>query len=190
MSLQKSKKIRSGMLGALLAFTSLTGFAGAASAQPATVPEGSETAVDSSWLENFYTDALGTGLQIGGASSGRWIEYNLSSFCLTLHDGGSVPFKTCQTSSGKKGHGTPAGSFKVYKKAAGPICMHPPGDDEVCGIHYATYWGKGGYAFHEAWWMGNRVQQRISHGCVNMRKGDAQTVFNFATIGMPVKVHW
>jgi len=190
MTLQKSKKIRAGLLGTLLALSSVTGIAATAAAQPTTLPDAAESAIDSSWVESYFTDALGSSTPIGTKAAGRWIEYNLSNYCLTLHDGNSVPFQTCQTSSGKKGHATPTGSFKVYRKAAGPICMHPPGDEEVCGIHYATYWGRGGYAFHEAWWMGGRVQQRISHGCVNMRLGDAKAVFNFATIGMPVKVHY
>jgi len=135
------------------------------------------------------TSVTGVTSAASAGDSGRWIEYDVNSYCLSLHDGGSVVFQTCQTSNGKKGHRTPTGEFKVYKKAAGPICMHPPGDEKVCDIHWATYWGRGGYAFHEAWWMGDRVQQRISHGCVNMRAGDAQTVFNFATNGMRVWVH-
>jgi len=170
MSLQKSKKLRAGMLGALMAFSSIAGVASTAAAQPL-LPEAVPEVVP----------AKGDG--------GRWIEYNVNTYCLDLHDGGSVVFHTCQTANGKSGHATPTGNFKVYKKAAGPICMHPPGDKEVCGIHYATYWGRGGYAFHEAYWMGGRVQQRISHGCVNMRLADAKTVFNFATNGMRVWVH-
>jgi len=124
------------------------------------------------------------------AASGKWIEYNVSNYCLYLHEGDAVVWSTCATSNGKKGKATKTGHFKVYQKSAGPICMHPPGDDPVCGIHYATYWGKGGYAFHEAWWLGSsNMNQRISHGCVNMTKSDAKRVFDFASIGTPVWVH-
>jgi len=189
MSQQKNNKVRAGVLSALLAFTSVAGVATSAAAEvPGEVPEAAP--IDTNWVQQYVHDALGGVTPVGTKASGRWIEYNLSNYCVSLHDGGSVVFKTCQTSSGKEGHATPAGEFKVYQKAAGPICMHPPGDKEVCGIHYATYWRKGGYAFHEAWWLGNRVNQRISHGCVNMRKADAKTVYDFATVGMRVSVHW
>ena len=178
MSIQK--KVISGAFGVLLAIPAL---AGPALAAPA-LPDTSTGAVETFGVTQLAQSLLPTG------KSGKWIEYNLSNYCLYLHQGDSVVFKTCQTSSGKEGHATPSGNFKVYSKAAGPICMHPPGDKEVCNIHYATYWRKGGYAFHEAWWMGNRVNQRISHGCVNMRKADAKTVFDFASVGTPVNVHW
>ena len=189
------KKVRASVLTALIAASSIVGLAGSANADTPTLPDTavadlSEALAETTWLDTYFSEALGTITPIGTKASGRWIEYNMSNYCVTLHDGNSVAFQTCQTSSGKAGHATPTGSFTVKRKAAGPICMHPPGDKEVCGIHYATFFTSKGAAFHEAYWMGGRVNQRISHGCVNMRKGDAKVVYDFATIGMPVKVHW
>jgi len=193
--LHKNSKVRASVLSAFIAVTSIAAVTSSAAADPVTLPETgsadlSEALPEFSWLDTYFADALGESTPIGTKSSGRWIEYNMSNYCVTLHDGNSVAFQTCQTSSGKAGHATPTGSFTVKRKAAGPICMHPPGDKEVCGIHYATFFTSKGAAFHEAYWMGGRVNQRISHGCVNMRKGDAKVVYDFATIGMPVKVHW
>ena len=83
----------------------------------------------------------------------------------------------------------------------GGVCMPNPGPDTaegapsawLCNIHYVTYWGQGGYAFHEAWWLNptgsNALNAGISHGCINMEKSDAATVYNFAQIGTPVWVH-
>lgn len=145
------------------------------------------------WIRNDLLTSKGGGAALNNTGSGgggtRWIEYNVSNYCVYLHEGNSVVWQTCSTSNGKPSTPTITGEFRVYSRARGPICMHPPGDDEVCGINYVTYWGPGGYAFHEAWWMGNRVNRGISHGCVNMRKADAQTVYNFSTVGMRVWVH-
>ncbi|MFZ2560248.1 MAG: L,D-transpeptidase [Candidatus Nanoperiomorbaceae bacterium] len=83
----------------------------------------------------------------------------------------------------------------------GGVCMPNPGPNTpegspsswLCNIHYVTYWGAGGYAFHEAWWLNptgaSPVNSGISHGCINMQKADAATVYNFAQIGTPVWVH-
>lgn len=122
-------------------------------------------------------------------SDEEWIEYDRSSYCLYLHRGDDVVWKTCRTSNGKPDTPTILGNYRVYSKVYGPICMHPPDGSETCDIHYVTYWGPGGYAFHEAWWMGSRVNQGISHGCVNMRASDAAVVFDFAYVGMRVWVH-
>jgi len=119
----------------------------------------------------------------------EWIEYNRSNYCLYLHRGDDVIWKSCRTSNGKPSTPTILGNYRVYSKVYGPICMHPPDGSETCDIHYVTYWGPGGYAFHEAWWMGSRVNQGISHGCVNMRAADAAVVYDFAYVGMRVWVH-
>lgn len=84
----------------------------------------------------------------------------------------------------------------------GGVCMPNPGPNTaegapsawLCNIHYVTYWGQGGYAFHEAWWLSptgsNAINAGISHGCINMEKADAATVYNFAVIGTPVWIHY
>ena len=189
-----TNKVRAGLLSALLTAASVAGVASSAAAEPVILPDAAGPEVSSalpeaSWLDSYFSEALGTATPIGTAASGRWIEYNLSNYCVTLHDGGSVAYQDCTTSSGKKSTPTPTGTFRVQRKAVGPICMHPPGDKEVCGIHYATYFTKSGAAFHEAWWN-KSWNQRVSHGCVNMTLGGAKTVFNFASPGMTVKVHW
>ena len=75
----------------------------------------------------------------------------------------------------------------------GGVCMPNPGGTQanLCNIHYVTYWGPGGYAFHEAWWLTpNLVHTGLSHGCLNMWKGDAKYIYDFSQIGTPVWVHY
>lgn len=80
----------------------------------------------------------------------------------------------------------------------GGVCMPNPGGTvaQLCSIHYVTYWGPGGYAFHEAWWLTNgdisatkAAGYGISHGCINMYKDDAKFIYGFSQIGTPVWVH-
>jgi lipoprotein-anchoring transpeptidase ErfK/SrfK len=75
----------------------------------------------------------------------------------------------------------------------GGVCMPNPGGTQanLCSIHYVTYWGPGGYAFHEAWWLTPaQVHTGLSHGCLNMWKGDAKWIYDFSQIGTPVWVHY
>lgn len=150
------------------------------------------------------------------AADNHWIEANLSDFSVKLYDGQNVAWQTTDTSHGKPSTPTITGLFTVFEKTGGNddgasdyqdaaagtntrnphggVCMPNPGgaSAQLCSIHYVTYWGAGGYAFHEAWWLlsghqGPRTE--ISHGCINMFKADAKKVYDFASIGTPVWVH-
>ncbi len=129
------------------------------------------------------------------AANGRWVEANLSNFSVMLYEGTNLVWQTSRTSNGKASTPSITGLFKVFQKTFNQ-CMPNPGPNgepapPLCNIHYVTYWGPGGYAFHEAWWLGpGNTNARISHGCINMYKEDAKTVYDFSSIGTPVWVHW
>lgn len=129
------------------------------------------------------------------AANGHWIEANLSDFSVKLYDGTSVVWQTNQTAHGKASTPTITGLFTVFSKVFNQ-CMPNPGPNgepapDLCNIHYVTYWGAGGYAFHEAWWLTpGKVGTGISHGCINMYQADAKVVYDFASIGTPVWVHY
>lgn len=133
----------------------------------------------------FQTDAT-------VASDGHWIEANLSTFQVILHDGTNVVWSTDQTSQGKPSTGTITGLYTVWRKVPEQCMPNPPSSQPLCGIHWVTYWERSGYAFHEAWWLdyskGN-VRSYISHGCINMFTADAKRVYDFSSIGTPVWVH-
>ena len=84
-------------------------------------------------------------------------------------------------------------SNAVNSNPYGGVCMPNPGGTQasLCSIHYVTYWGPGGYAFHEAWWLTpDQLRTGLSHGCLNMWKGDAKFIYDFSQIGTPVWVHY
>lgn len=126
------------------------------------------------------------------AKDGHWIEANLSTFTVTLHDGTNAVWSTDQTSQGKPGNGTITGLYTVWRKTQEQCMPNPPSTQPLCGIHWVTYWERSGYAFHEAWWLdynkGN-VRSYISHGCINMFTADAKRVYDWSSIGTPVWVH-
>lgn len=139
---------------------------------------------------NMTTKEAPYGTDATVAHDGHWIEYNISTYTVTLWNGNQAVWSTNQTANGKASTPTITGLYTVIRKARGPVCMpNPPSSEPLCNINYVTYWEASGYAFHEAWWMGDRVGQGISHGCINMRKNDAKRVYEWASIGTPVWVH-
>lgn len=120
----------------------------------------------------------------------KWIEYNKSNFCTYLHTGDEVKELTCNTADGKEETPTITGKFRVYSKVPEQCMPNPPSESPLCHIHWVTFWGNGGYAFHEAWWLRKSNEKTgLSHGCVNMYIDDAKKVYDFAQIGTRVEVH-
>lgn len=57
---------------------------------------------------------------------------------------------------------------------------------DLPNVPYTMYYYKG-YGVHGAYWH-NNFGQPMSHGCVNMKPEEAGIVFNWASVGTPVKV--
>ena len=124
------------------------------------------------------------------ASDDRYIEYNRSTYTVTLWDGDTVCWSTDQTADGKASTPTITGLYSVLRKTYVTSMPNPPSPEPLENIHYVTYWEASGYAFHEAWWLTQaKIHTGISHGCINMWIDDAKTVYDFAVVGMPVWVH-
>lgn len=128
------------------------------------------------------------------SEDGRWIDTNLSTFTVTLYEGATPVFRTSQIATGKSSTPTITGAFQVYLKYSVQTMKggsREKGDYyEIPGVKWITYWGAGGYAFHTASWLGGQERTRISHGCVNMHEADAKRVYDFASIGTWVFVHY
>lgn len=124
----------------------------------------------------------------------RWVEYNISTFTLTLWDGNNAIWSTNNTANGKASTPTITGSFRVFSKyTVQTMTGGTAGTDDyyrIPGVKWITYWGPGGYAFHTASWLGGQERTNISHGCVNMYEADAKTVFDYVEIGTRVVVHY
>lgn len=87
-----------------------------------------------------------------------------------------------KVSSGKGGHKTPTGNFKVYGKSR---------DQKMSGADFYLphipfiLWYNGDYSFHGTYWH-NNFGTPMSHGCSNLSVQDAKWFFEFAEVGTPV----
>jgi lipoprotein-anchoring transpeptidase ErfK/SrfK len=89
-------------------------------------------------------------------------------------------------SSGKPGDDTPNGTYLTIEKA-NPVDMVGPGYNiEVPWSVRITF--SGDY-LHDAYWsVGAQGFSNVSHGCVNMSPAHAQTYYQLAVPGDPVKI--
>jgi lipoprotein-anchoring transpeptidase ErfK/SrfK len=118
-------------------------------------------------------------------TGGKWIDINLSRQRLTAYVGNRAVFSAL-ISGGTRAHPTVVGRFKVRTKL-GRQTMSGPGYylPNVPSVMYFY----AGYAIHGTYWH-NNFGHPMSHGCVNMRTGDAAWLYKWTPIGTPVVTHW
>ena len=117
--------------------------------------------------------------------AGRWIDINLSQQRITAYQGRTAVFSGL-VSTGVAGKRTPTGRFAVRTKIPAQR-MSGPGYN-LPGVPYVMYFA-GANAIHGAYWH-NNFGRPMSHGCVNMRIPEAKWLYNWASIGTPVSVHY
>lgn len=128
--------------------------------------------------------------QVLGVSEDRWIEINLTEQKLYRHEGDRV-ISGYLVSTGLWAR-TPTGNFRVWIKL--PVTTMKGGSKELGtyyylpNIHCTMYFYKG-YGTHEAYWH-NNFGHPMSHGCVNMRLNDACEIYNWASVGTRVNIHY
>lgn len=107
----------------------------------------------------------------------KWIDIDLASQRLRAYEGNRLVYEF-PISSGKWGR-TPTGEFRVWIKLRYTL-MHG-GSRELRtyyylpNVPYTQYFYKG-YGLHGTYWH-NNFGHPMSHGCVNMRTSDAETLF-------------
>jgi lipoprotein-anchoring transpeptidase ErfK/SrfK len=89
-------------------------------------------------------------------------------------------------SSGRPGDDTPNGTYLTIEKA-NPVDMVGPGYNIEVPWSVRFTWS--GDYLHDAYWsVGQQGFTNVSHGCVNMSPADAQTFYDLAVPGDPVKI--
>jgi lipoprotein-anchoring transpeptidase ErfK/SrfK len=129
----------------------------------------------------------------------RWIDVNLSRQWVTAMQG-DTPVRGIPATTGKPGFGTPVGTFTIFSRvfnetmdsATTGIPRNSAEGYYLKDIYYTQYFADGGYALHTNYWQPGSVfgAYPTSHGCVGMRQADAQFLWEFATFGTKVHVHW
>ncbi len=121
----------------------------------------------------------------GGYAGSGWIDVDLSAQWLTAYEGDTPVFGTA-VSTGVEGHETPEGDFEIlwmleYEDMAGSDYYL---EDVPYVMYFADY-----LAIHGTYWHDN-FGEPMSHGCVNLPIWAAAWVYDWATIGTPVSIHY
>ncbi len=126
-------------------------------------------------------------------SPGLWsrrIEVDLSRQYLFAYEDELLVF-SAPVATGRDGFNTPRGDFAIYYRlpeqtmtgCLGGECWYVP---NIPWVQYVV----GGVALHGTYWHnahGSGV--RMSHGCINLRIDDAQWLYEWADLGVPVKIY-
>lgn len=115
----------------------------------------------------------------------RWIDVNLSNQRTYAFQGDNL-IKSFIVSTGTQYHPTVIGQFRIYVKyrysdMAGPGYYLP-------NVPYVMYFYKG-YSLHGTYWH-NNFGTPMSHGCINLSIDDSAWLYDFASIGTLVNIHY
>jgi lipoprotein-anchoring transpeptidase ErfK/SrfK len=121
----------------------------------------------------------------GVSYGGRWIDVNLTQQRVYAYEGDTV-VNSFVVSTGTWQTPTVTGSFKIWIKLLSTT-MAGPGY-YLTNVPYTMYFYKG-YGLHGTYWH-NNFGTPMSHGCVNLRTSDAEWLYNFASVGTTVNVHY
>jgi len=129
------------------------------------------------------SNSLSPGDQV--SDDGRWIDVNLSEQRIYVYEG-DVMVNSFIVSTGLPDTPTVTGEYRIYVKV--PIQdMSGPGyylpDVPWVMFFYDEY------GFHGTYWH-NNFGTPMSRGCVNLRIEDAEWLYNWASVGTRVNVHY
>lgn len=126
---------------------------------------------------------------VPGRFEGKYIDVDLTQQKLCQIEGNNIV--ACYTiSSGKPSMPTPTGTFQIQNKSrrqwSNKYGLWMPfwqGFNGPYGLHELPEWPNG---YKEGQ---DHLGHPVSHGCVRLGIGDAETVFNWTEIGTPVYIH-
>lgn len=115
----------------------------------------------------------------------RWIDVDLTNQAVYAYEG-DVMVNSFIVSTGTWLTPTVVGQYKIYvkyrsAKMSGPGYYLPD-------VPYIMYFYQG-YGLHGTYWH-NNFGTPMSHGCVNLRIDDAAWLYNWASVGTVVNVHY
>ncbi len=118
-------------------------------------------------------------------TGGRWIDVNLSAQRVTAY-AGNTPVRSTLASTGLPGTPTPTGRYRIYVKYVSTL-MSGPGY-YLPNVPYTMYFYRG-YGLHGTYWHAN-FGHPMSHGCINLPTPEAQWLFNWASVGTLINIHY
>ncbi len=119
------------------------------------------------------------------ATGVHWIDVNLTQQRVYAYAGNSV-VNSFLVSTGTWLHPTVTGSYHIYVKLRYTDMSGP--DYYLPNVPYTMYFYQG-YGLHGTYWHHN-FGTPMSHGCVNLSIPDAAWLYDFASVGTLVNVHY
>jgi hypothetical protein len=113
--------------------------------------------------------------------AGKKIVVDLSKQEAYAYEDGRLLFSGW-ISTGKPGHRTPTGRFRVLEKDIDHVSSKYPEPNGGAEMHYMLRLTNYGVAMH----LGYVPNYPASHGCIRMENGFAQKMYNWAHVGTPV----
>jgi lipoprotein-anchoring transpeptidase ErfK/SrfK len=136
-----------------------------------------------------YVAPTAVAVQPGPVPSGgygkRWIDVDLSQQRVYAYEGDTV-VNSFVVSTGTWQTPTVTGQFNIWIKLKSTT-MAGPGY-HLPNVPWVMYFYKG-YGLHGTYWH-NNFGTPMSHGCVNLTISDAEWLYNFASVGTLVNVHY
>lgn len=129
------------------------------------------------------TAAAQAGLPTQG--SGHWIDVNLTQQTLYAYDGNNL-MNSFLVSTGTWQYPTVTGKYHIYVKLRYTDMSGP--DYFLPNVPYTMYFYQS-YGLHGTYWHHN-FGTPMSHGCVNLSIPDSEWLYNFASVGTLVNIHY
>lgn len=120
-----------------------------------------------------------------GVGGERWIDVDLTQQMVYAYEGNTL-MRSFVVSTGTWRTPTVTGQYRIYIKYRYKD-MSGPGY-YLKNVPYTMFFYKG-YAIHGTYWH-NNFGTPMSHGCVNLTISDAEWLYNFASVGTLVNVHY
>ena len=115
----------------------------------------------------------------------RWIDVNLSQQQIYAYEGDTL-VNTFIVSTGLPDTPTVTGEYRIYIKV--PLQdMSGPGY-YLADVPWVMFFYED-YGFHGTYWH-NNFGMPMSRGCVNLRVEDAAWLYNWASVGTSVSIHY
>ena len=115
----------------------------------------------------------------------RWIDVDLTHQTAYAFEGDQL-IKSFLVSTGTYLHPTVTGQFHIYVKYRYADMVGP--GYNLPNVPYTMYFYQG-YGLHGTYWHHN-FGHPMSHGCVNLRTEDAAWLYNWASVGTLVNIHY
>jgi hypothetical protein len=128
---------------------------------------------------------------------GHWIDVDLREPAMMVAYDGDQPVLTTLTIHGTGGRPTPVGVFRISRRVANEtmnsdtigIPRFGPGGYYLTNVLFTQYFTAEGASIHYNYWSSN-WGYAASHGCLGLTYADSAFLWNWASLGTPISIHY